>query len=216
MRTALILTCLLVPLVPGCGTTPEQRMNLAESWLSTGEGWSRDLDDGAAAAQLIADDIVLRLQDPNLPATEAEKMRVVLQEAKAQIETFRTHKALIDADLVKLRARLAQVREQGATIANEMEFYSQGLQLLGQRVGGQVGGYISLAAMLIGAVGGALGGGYVQGQRVRGVLANVVASVSALLASPTVSNRDTATATLEAGQLPATRTEVRKLLGKES
>jgi hypothetical protein len=210
-RTLLLVVAL--SLLSGCDTTPEQRLGLAQAWLATGQGWSRSLDDAIAAGELILEDITARLSDPNLPPKEAAQLKAVAAEAAKQVDAFREKKAAIDADVAVLRARLEKVKEGGGTIADEMEFYSHGLQVLGQRVGGSAGGYITLGALLLGSIG-AAARGYLQSQKSREVLGNVVSSVSALLSSPTVTNRDTATELLQAGQLPGTVTEVRKLLGK--
>lgn len=217
---ALVLTCLvalLLALSPltlsGCGTTPEQRLQMGQAWLSTGQTWSKDFGDAIAACQLILDDVQVKLRDPNLPPAETAKLKAIFTQTTAQMQAFVAKKALIDQDLALLQARLQEAQAKGATLQNEMEFYGQGLQVLGQRTGGSAGGILGLAGVLVGALGGGLAG-FAKNQKLQGVLANVVTSVGALLASPTVSNRDLATATLEAGQLPTTQAEVRKLLGK--
>lgn len=215
MRASLLPALLLLGLflLPGCGTTPEQRLEMAQNWLDTGSQWSEGLDEAITAAELVVEQADAALVDVNLPNLDREKVLAVKAEAQEQIAKFRAKKAQIDADILALQTLVEKAQTEGAEVLNEIEFYGQGLKVVGNRVGGDVGGYIALAGTLLGGVAGALAG-LAKNLQTRKVLEGVVGSVSALLTSPAVPDRDAATAVLEGTQTPAVETAVRKIIGK--
>jgi len=213
--TTLAVLCLFLS---GCGTTPEQRMAMVQSYIEAGQRASASLDDAIAATELVLDQAAASLNDPNLPAKEVQQILAMQKEARDQLAAFRAKKTMLDNDLARWKDLLAQAQAKGVGVFDEVQLYGEGLRALGNQVGGNVGGYVSLAGALVAAISGALAG--IASQRnkttqTRKTLEGVVGSVSALLASDAVVDRDKATNVLQAAQLPEVRSEVRQVLGKQ-
>jgi hypothetical protein len=209
-----LFACLFsILLLGGCGTTPEQRLDLVGQWIEQGESWSQGLDEAVTAAELVLERTETALADPNVLPEEMQALRALRAEATELIAAYRAKKALVDADLIELRELQAKAQTEGAEVLDEVEFYGGGLRVLGNRIGGQAGGYVALAGTLLGALAGALAG-LGRNAKTQSVLADVVTSVSALLGNPVVSDRDKAAEVLAGTQLPQTQKAVRSVLGK--
>jgi len=197
----------------GCGTTPEQRMDLAGKWLAQAKDWSKQLDDSVAGVELALEQVTLALQDPTLPQDQVQELLKIKAEAESLRTFYREKKALVDSDIAKLTTLVDKAKADGNGVVSEMELYGAGLQVVGNRVGGQAGGWITLGGALLGALAGVLGGLLKNAQTQR-VLTGVVGSVTAMLSRQKPEDAEANKAVLRQVQGVKVENAVRGILGK--
>jgi uncharacterized membrane protein YeaQ/YmgE (transglycosylase-associated protein family) len=230
VRRGFVLSSVAVILlmVSGCGTTPQDRLAAMQSVLSTAQVQAGNVQNVISQFEAASADAKKILSDPNLPAATREQVTGYITQVDQQLAKYRPVLSGLQTAITKLQAQIAVAQASGENLdlGTEIQRYGQTIGLGGAALPAPFNAYAALAGLVTTVVGGVVGS-VIRSKKDQTVLAQqkqqadtvvqaIVGSVNELLASNVVTDAEAAKKVLKDYQVancPEARAAVRQAQG---
>jgi len=218
----------ILSLVGGCDGTPQDRLAIMQSVLSTAQTQAGNVQNVVSQFEAAAADAKNLLSDPNLPAATREQVTGYIIQVDQQLAKYRPVLSGLQDAITKIQAQIAVAQASGENldVGSEIQGYGQTITMGGAALPPPFNAYAALIGLGTTVVGGVVGSIArakkdqailsQQKQQADTVVQGIVGSVNELLHSDAVKDADAARQILKEYQItncPEARAAVRQAQG---